>query len=290
MNQVAELPAKQSRQSSLLAVMAERYHMDPQTFANTVRKTAMPSNATNEEFAAFMMVAKEYNLNPILKEIHAFPKKGGGIQPVVSIDGWVSLINQHPNLDGYTFEWTHGANGDPISCKCIMHRKDRKHPVEVEEFLSECIRSTEPWKMKHRMLRHKALIQAARYAFGFTGVMDEDEADRIAAMRDITPPPRPQMSDFAVGAGSAEATTSETVNAETGEVTGENTDTTTGSAVDEEGPSAADAFRLGREAREANRPLRVPKEIAEANESFEAAWLEGWDEVDAEKQAAAKKK
>lgn len=195
MTQVTDLAARQSRQSSLLAVMAERYHMDPQTFANTVRKTAMPSNATNEEFAALMMVAKEYNLNPILKEIHAFPK-GGGIQPVVSIDGWVSLINQNPQLDGYTFEWTNDAKGDPISCKCIMYRKDRKHPVEVEEFLSECLRPTDPWKMKHRMLRHKALIQAARYAFGFSGVMDEDEADRIAAMKDITPAQRPPDVGF----------------------------------------------------------------------------------------------
>ena len=148
----------------------------------------MPSNATNEEFAAFLMVAKEYNLNPLLREIHAFPKKGGGIQPVISIDGWVSLINQNPQLDGYTFEWTNDAKGDPISCKCIMLRKDRKHPVVVEEFLSECIRPTEPWKMKHRMLRHKALIQAARYAFGLSGIMDADEAEAIAGRVAATVP------------------------------------------------------------------------------------------------------
>jgi hypothetical protein len=60
-----------------------------------------------------------------------------------------------------------------------MYRKDRKHPVTVTEYLSECKRTTEPWKMEHRMLRHKALIQAARYAFGFAGVYDEDEARNI---------------------------------------------------------------------------------------------------------------
>jgi hypothetical protein len=52
------------------------------------------------------------------------------------------------------------------------------------------------------MLRHKAMIQAARYAFGFSGIYDEDEGSKIAEMRDITPatdhlakktltPPRP---------------------------------------------------------------------------------------------------
>jgi hypothetical protein len=33
--------------------------------------------------------------------------------------------------------------------------------------------------MPKRMLRHKALIQAARIAFGFSGIYDEDEATRI---------------------------------------------------------------------------------------------------------------
>jgi phage recombination protein Bet len=283
MNQIAAHDTKQVRPSSLLAVMAGRYHMDPQTFANTVRKTAMPSNATNEEFAAFMMVAKEYNLNPILKEIHAFPKKGGGIQPVVSIDGWVSLINQHPQLDGYSFEWKTDAKGEPVSCKCIMYRKDRKHPVEVEEFLSECFRATDPWKMKHRMLRHKALIQAARYAFGLSGVMDEDEADRIAAMKDITPAQRPQMSDFAT----TEPTDAETADENTSEVTGQTAEPPADLA---DGPSAADAWQLGHEARGAGKALKaVPPEFRTPHmDVFASAWADGWRARDEEMAAAGK--
>jgi hypothetical protein len=34
------------------------------------------------------------------------------------------------------------------------------------------------------MLRHKAMIQAARIAFGFAGIYDEDEAQRIASVTD----------------------------------------------------------------------------------------------------------
>jgi phage recombination protein Bet len=271
MNQVAEKSVatiQPQRKSSLLEVMASKYHMDPQTFANTVRKTAMPSNATNEEFAAFMMVAKEYNLNPILKEIHAFPKKGGGIQPIVSIDGWVSLINQHPQCNGYDFEWTTDSKGDPISCKCTMYRKDRTHPVVVEEFLAECYRNTEPWKMKHRMLRHRALIQAARYAFGFSGIMDQDEAETLAQMRDITPPtpPRPQMADFAPTPQVEQAAepTAEKVDEETGEIT-------------EVG--VPDAMELGR--------LRwqdgfARKPIDGLTEAEAEAFLAGWDAAEAE--------
>jgi len=273
------------RKASLLAVMAARYHMEAQTFANTVRKTVMPSNATNEEFAAFLMVAKQYNLNPILKEIHAFPKKGGGIQPVVSIDGWVSLINQHPQLDGYSFEWKTDAKGEPISCKCIMYRKDRKHPVEVEEFLSECFRATDPWKMKHRMLRHKALIQAARYAFGFSGVMDADEAGAIAAMKDITPAMRPQMSDFATTEPMTALSATETVDENTGEVTRQTAEQPTDLA---DGPSAADAWQLGHEARGAGKALKaVPPEFRTPDmEVFASAWADGWRARDEEMAAA----
>jgi phage recombination protein Bet len=271
MNQVAEKSVatiQPQRKSSLLEVMAARYHMDPQTFANTVRKTAMPSNATNEEFAAFMMVAKEYNLNPILKEIHAFPKKGGGIQPIVSIDGWVSLINQHPQCNGYDFEWTTDSKGDPISCKCTMYRKDRTHPVVVEEFLAECWRNTDPWKMKHRMLRHRALIQAARYAFGFSGIMDQDEAETLAQMRDITPPtpPRPQMADFAPTPQVEQQS----------EPAAEKFDEETGEIVESRVPEAFETGRLRWQDGFARKPIDGLTE-AEAE-----AFLAGWDAAEAE--------
>ena len=46
--------------------------------------------------------------------------------------------------------------------------------------MNECRRNTDPWKQwPSRMLRHKATIQAARYAFGFSGIVDQDEAERI---------------------------------------------------------------------------------------------------------------
>lgn len=183
------------RPKSVTMDMADRYGMDHQAFERTLRATVFPSNAPPEEFAAFLLVAKEYKLNPITKEIYAFPKKGGGIVPVVSIDGWMNLINSHPAFDGMDFDETHSDTGDLVCIRCTIFRKDRSHPISVTEYLSECIRATDPWKMKHRMLRHKAAIQCARYAFGFAGIYEEDEAERIAASnaRDVTPsvPPVP---------------------------------------------------------------------------------------------------
>src|SRR5690625_4254871 len=46
--------------------------------------------------------------------------------------------------------------------------------------MSECKGVSDPCKRwPNRMLRHKATIQAARYAFGLSGIIDPDEAERI---------------------------------------------------------------------------------------------------------------
>lgn len=190
MNAVAKPEA--APRTSLIATMAAKYQMDADQFAKTVRATVMPSQHTNEQFAALMLVANEYDLNPVVKEIYAFPAKGGGIVPIVSIDGWVNLVNSHPACDGFEFEFEHDDQKKLVSCTCRMYRKDRGRPVTVTEYLAECKRNTDPWKMEHRMLRHKAMIQAARYAFGFSGIYDEDEGSKIAEMRDVTPPKPPQ--------------------------------------------------------------------------------------------------
>ena len=52
--------------------------------------------------------------------------------------------------------------------------------MSVCEHMSECRGNTQPWKQwPIRMLRHKAAIQCIRYAFGFAGIMDHDEYDRM---------------------------------------------------------------------------------------------------------------
>lgn len=175
-NQLAE--QKPVRQSAL-QVMAARFSCEPDKLLSTLKSTVF-KNATNDELLALVVVANEYGLNPLTKEIYAFPAKGGGIVPVVSIDGWINLANQHPQMDGVEFEFEHDSGGNLVSCTSIIYRKDRSKPTRVTEYLEECKRATEPWKMKYRMLRHKALMQGVRVAFGFSGITDEDEAKDIA--------------------------------------------------------------------------------------------------------------
>lgn len=180
---------------SLIAKLAGAYNMDPSKFASTVKQTCMPSNkqVSDEEFAAFLMVADKHDLNPITREIFAFPKKGGGIQPIVSIDGWMTLINSHEDFDGMEFDDTVNDKGELVSITCRMYRKDRSRPVSVTEYMNECKRPTEPWqKWPARMLRHKSAIQAARYAFSFSGIIEPEEAERspdVITEKVVAPPP-----------------------------------------------------------------------------------------------------
>jgi len=164
-----------SQKQSALAVMASKFNVEPAKLLETLRSTLMPK-ATNEEMLSFVVVANQYGLNPFTREIYAFPARNGGIQPVVSVDGWIKMMNSHPQFDGIEFK-TEDKDGKPHSVTATIHHKERSHPVEITEFFSECNRSTEPWKVNpRRMLRHKALIQCARVAFGFSGIVDDEEA------------------------------------------------------------------------------------------------------------------
>ena len=168
---------------SVLSDMAERFGMEREAFHTTLMKTVMPAaGATNEQVAAFLVVAKHYDLNPFTKEIYAFPAKGGGVQPVVSIDGWLKIINSNPYYDGMEFDDNVNDDGILVSITCRIFRKDRTRPTVVTEYMAECKRPTDPWRQwPIRMLRHKATIQCARYAFGYSDVLEIDEYERIMA-------------------------------------------------------------------------------------------------------------
>jgi len=130
---------------SALAVMASKVNIDPAKLHATLKATVF-KGASDEEMLALVVVANTYGLNPLLKELYAFPAKGGGIVPVVSIDGWVSMVNTHPQMDGMEFEEHRNEAGALQSITCRIWRKDRNRPIAVTEHLSECKRNSEPWR------------------------------------------------------------------------------------------------------------------------------------------------
>lgn len=172
----------EAKKRSLAITMSKKFEMEPTVFLETIKATCFPSDVvvTNEQMVAFLVVANEYGLNPFIREIYAFKSQRGGIVPIVPIDGWTHITNSHPAYDGVVFVDQIDKQGNLVAITAKIYRKDREHPVEATEYMEECKRGTEPWKKwPRRMLRHKAYIQAARYAFGFAGIYDPDEGERI---------------------------------------------------------------------------------------------------------------
>jgi hypothetical protein len=164
---------------SALATMAGRLSVDPNKLLDTLKATCF-KGASAEEMLVLVAVSNRYGLDPLTKQIYAFPSKGG-ITPVVSVDGWLHILNSQPQFDGIEFLFEDGPDGKPASVTAVVYRKDRTRPTKVTEYLAECYRPTEPWKQFHRrMLRHKAVKEAVRVAFGISGITDEDEARDIA--------------------------------------------------------------------------------------------------------------
>ena len=172
--------AAKPKANNALEALAMRLQVSKEVLQTTLQKTAFKDCKTNEEFITCVIVANNYNLNPFLKEIYAFSGKGGGIIPIVPIDGWVRIATSHPQYDGVEQVENDGPDGKFKSVTTKFYRKDTSHPTVVTEYLEECARDTEPWKKwPRRMLGHKSYIQCARKAFGFAGIYDEDEAQRI---------------------------------------------------------------------------------------------------------------
>lgn len=165
-----------ARPASVISRLAGRFGVEQGKMLECLKGTAFKGGATNEQLMALCIVAEQYGLNPWTREIYAFPDKQNGIVPVVGVDGWLRIINQHPEYDGMDVEMSEcGEN-----CTVKIYRKDRQRPAVATEYIEECRRNTAPWASHpRRMLRHKAIIQAARIAFGFAGIFDPDEAGRI---------------------------------------------------------------------------------------------------------------
>jgi phage recombination protein Bet len=198
---------------ALIARFSQRFGIDERKLFEILKATCFKQRdkdqpVTDAQMAALLVVADQYNLNPFTREIFAFPDRQKGIVPIVSIDGWIRIINSHPQFNGLdcvdspviidvpdtgkvVSEWT----------KCNMHRKDRTLPTSITEYFDECYRSPfkgtddrgkpysipGPWQSHpRRMLRHKAIIQCARVAFGFGGIYDEDDVERGEVVN-ITP-------------------------------------------------------------------------------------------------------
>lgn len=172
----------------IFTVFGKKYGVEPKAVHSLLAETAFRQLyervISEAEMVALLVVAMTYNLNPFTREIYALFDERERVVPVVGVDGWLRIINAQPDFDGMEFGYAEKeikntvSQGCPEWIECSIFRKDRAHPTVVREYLVENYRETSQWNTKtRRMLRHKTMIQGARYAFGLVGIFDPDEIE-----------------------------------------------------------------------------------------------------------------
>lgn len=200
------------RKMSALESMALRLNVSTTSLQETLMQTAF-KGCSKAEFVALVIVSNTYDLNPLLRQIYAFPKKGGGIQAIVGYDGWIKIANDHPQFDGIEFEHIEDSAGNLKAVEGILYRKDRGHPTKKLVYLKEFKRNTEPWNNSpHHMLDVRCFCQTVRLGLGIPlGIEGEDNIDADVGSVRSQPVILPSRDEPA-----AEET--ETIDPETGEV------------------------------------------------------------------------
>jgi phage recombination protein Bet len=212
---IAAREAQRARPMTALESLAARLDVSPSSLQETLLQTVF-KNCSKAEFVALVIVSNTYNLNPLLREIYAFPKKGGGIQAIVGYDGWIKIANSHPQYDGFESVHIEEQNGDLKAIEGVLHRKDRSHPTKKLVYLKEFKRNTEPWNTSpHHMLDVRCFCQTVRLALGIPlGVEGIDDLDAGVARMSTDATVLPSNGQFVEHAGVAE----EHHDPETGEV------------------------------------------------------------------------
>lgn len=172
--------------STAIARLAETTGVSSSEITEVVRSMIVSSKnqhgavATDAEMTVVAGICGKYDLNPMMREAHAFVS-GGKLQVIIGIDGWVKILNRQPDFDGFEQFDNFNDKGDLVSVTTKIYVKGRKYPTPHTEYMSECFQpNSAAWKkFKCRMLTNKSLGQTVRIAFGINDVIDNDEADRI---------------------------------------------------------------------------------------------------------------
>ena len=198
----------------------QRSGMSPESFVQALTRTSLSSLVlwSQLDLETLLLAAERHGLDPLGREVFLV-REGDTLDEsavlVVGVDGWSRVLNAHKKFAGMQFRESEDLlDGVPAWIECTLHRWDRRVPTSVREYLNE-VRGTNLAWLTHprRMLRHKALVQCARLAFGLVGVYDHDEAQRILEARRTERTPQAQRSRPARAGGPAKAMGVEAVRA-----------------------------------------------------------------------------
>jgi len=186
-------------QTELAKQVSERFKIPQEQLLRLIKTklikvppTGEHSGAVTEaELALVLNIIGQYELNPVLGQVHAWRDNRGQMNTMIGYDGWVDYANRQPTFLRVTYEY-----GDTVpspdkkgkNCwewiKATVHDSVRGEIPQVPIYLEEWYvpkRGTNtydpPWQAQTRHKLHVVAFRSAIrevYGFGAGTVIDED--------------------------------------------------------------------------------------------------------------------
>lgn len=164
-------------------------------------KNNVAPNATDDELKMLVYLSKEYNLDPLKKEIYLI-KYGGKSTIITSRDGYLKIANENPNFDGLESDMVY--LGDTLvkredgsihieygqdhlmfdkskltGAYCSVFRKDRAKATTVFVSLKDYYKKGAPiWEQYiNAMILKVAEAMALKRAFSISGLVTREEIE-----------------------------------------------------------------------------------------------------------------
>ena len=165
-----------------------------------IKKHFFPKNTSEIEMQYCFNIARQYDLDPVLKQIFFVPRsskddKGNWtnkVEPLVGRDGFLAIAHKTGKFGGIKSEtevkivpklingeW---QNVKDLVATCEVYRTDATKPFVVQVFYNEYVQKTKEGKITNfwatkpdTMLKKVAKSQALRKAFNLSGLYSPEE-------------------------------------------------------------------------------------------------------------------
>ncbi len=155
----------EQKTNTAVAVSTEQNRVTQKLLMDYLKQTN--SNLLPNEQNQFLAIASTFNLNPWKREVYAVAYGQGNsrkLSIIVGYEVYLRRAEEFPQYDGYETKFF--GEGASMGCSCIVHRKDRNHPIGSTVFLREYSQNNAMWNTKpHVMLEKVAIATAMRRAF-----------------------------------------------------------------------------------------------------------------------------
>lgn len=153
-----------------------------------------PQNISNEQLAAFVSIAVEMGVNPLLPGmLYAFPTQGGGIVPMMGPDGVYKKLSEHPEIESWETEvFPADVALPPTHATTKIFRRGREKPLSYTALVSEWKVGNNPnWNTRPRhMIGLRSLKQCARQIIH--GIPHDEDERVIMGEINVTPAAEPE--------------------------------------------------------------------------------------------------